>query len=147
MTNICDNVRDHRLSGERQRAGKGCGNGEPCLDTHDAALRSPGVAAGGGEAGGVACRVVVVDEAEIKLGLGVKREPGERGEIGVVAAVRRCRQVEIADRARDPRADRVGLLGPSAFAPGMALLPHLEGLCQAGAWYDGSPSTATAKEI
>jgi hypothetical protein len=29
----------------------------------------------------------------------------------------------------------------------MALLPHLEGLFQAGAWYDGSTSTAMVKEI
>jgi hypothetical protein len=29
----------------------------------------------------------------------------------------------------------------------MALLPHLEGLSQAGAWYDGSISTAMVKEI
>jgi hypothetical protein len=39
------------------------------------------------------------------------------------------------------------LLGHSAFALGMALLPHLEGLFQAGAWYDGSTSTAMVKEI
>jgi hypothetical protein len=38
-------------------------------------------------------------------------------------------------------------LGHSAFALGMALLPHLEGLFQAGAWYDGSTSTAMVKEI
>jgi hypothetical protein len=29
----------------------------------------------------------------------------------------------------------------------MALLPHLEGLFRAGAWYDTSPSTAMVKEI
>jgi hypothetical protein len=34
-----------------------------------------------------------------------------------------------------------------AFALGMALLPHLEGLFQASAWYDGSTSTAMVKEI
>jgi hypothetical protein len=28
------------------------------------------------------------------------------------------------------------LLGQSAFALGMALLPHLEGMFQASAWYD-----------
>ena len=39
------------------------------------------------------------------------------------------------------------LLGHSAFALGMALLPHLEGLFQAFAWYDGSTSTAMVKEI
>jgi len=39
------------------------------------------------------------------------------------------------------------LLGHSAFALGMALLPHLEGLDQAFAWYDGSTSTAMVKEI
>ena len=39
------------------------------------------------------------------------------------------------------------LLGHSAFALGMALLPHLEGLFQASAWYDGSTSTAMVKEI
>jgi hypothetical protein len=39
------------------------------------------------------------------------------------------------------------LLGHSAFALGMALLPHLEGLFQAFAWYDGSISTAMVKEI
>jgi hypothetical protein len=35
------------------------------------------VAAGGGEAGGVACRVVVLDEVEIELGLGVELQAGE----------------------------------------------------------------------
>ena len=39
------------------------------------------------------------------------------------------------------------LLGHSAFALGMALLPHLEGLFQAFAWYDGSTSTAMVKEF
>jgi hypothetical protein len=39
------------------------------------------------------------------------------------------------------------LLGRSAFALGMALLPHLEGLFQADAWSDSSPSTAMVKEI
>jgi hypothetical protein len=39
------------------------------------------------------------------------------------------------------------LLGHSAFALGMALLPHLEALFQASAWYDGSISTAMVKEI
>jgi len=39
------------------------------------------------------------------------------------------------------------LLGHSAFALGMALLPHLEGLFQASAWYDGSTSTAMVKDI
>jgi hypothetical protein len=34
-------------------------------------------AAGGGEAGGVACRVVVLDEVEIELGLGVELQAGE----------------------------------------------------------------------
>jgi hypothetical protein len=29
----------------------------------------------------------------------------------------------------------------------MALLPHLEGLFQASAWYDGLTSTAMVKEI
>jgi hypothetical protein len=29
----------------------------------------------------------------------------------------------------------------------MALRPHLKGLSQASAWYDGSASTATVKEI
>ncbi len=38
-------------------------------------------------------------------------------------------------------------LGHSAFALGMALLPHLEGLFQASAWYDGSTSTAMVKDI
>jgi hypothetical protein len=44
---------------------------------------------------------------------------------------------------------------PSGFDPsrplslmlGMALLPHLESLFQASAWYDGSTSTAMVKEI
>jgi hypothetical protein len=35
----------------------------------------------------------------------------------------------------------------TALALGMALLPHLEGLFQASAWYDGSTSTAMVKEI
>jgi hypothetical protein len=40
------------------------------------------------------------------------------------------------------------LLGHPAFALGMALLPHLEGLFQVvSAWYDGSTSTAMVKEI
>jgi hypothetical protein len=39
------------------------------------------------------------------------------------------------------------LLGHSAFALGMALLPHLEGLFPASAWHDGSTSTAMVKEI
>jgi hypothetical protein len=39
------------------------------------------------------------------------------------------------------------LLGHSAFALGMALLPHLEGLFQASVCYDGSTSTAMVKEI
>jgi hypothetical protein len=39
------------------------------------------------------------------------------------------------------------LLGHSAFVLGMALLPHLEGLFQTGAWYDSSPLTAMVKEI
>jgi hypothetical protein len=39
------------------------------------------------------------------------------------------------------------LLGHSAFALGIALVPHLEGLFQASAWYDGSTSTAMVKEI
>jgi hypothetical protein len=39
------------------------------------------------------------------------------------------------------------LLGHSAFALRMALLPHLDGLFQASAWYDGSTSTAMVKEI
>jgi hypothetical protein len=38
-------------------------------------------------------------------------------------------------------------LGHSVFPLGMALLPHLEGLFQASAWYDGSTSTAMIKEI
>jgi hypothetical protein len=42
---------------------------------------------------------------------------------------------------------RSNLLGHSAFALGMALLPHLEGLFQASAWYDGLISTAMVKEI
>ena len=33
--------RDHRLPQERRHAGKGRGDGEPCFDTHHAALRSP----------------------------------------------------------------------------------------------------------
>ena len=33
--------RDHRLSQERRHARKGRRDGEPCLDAHDAALRSP----------------------------------------------------------------------------------------------------------
>ncbi len=33
--------RDHRLSQERRHARKGRGDGEPCFDAHDAALRSP----------------------------------------------------------------------------------------------------------
>ena len=33
--------RDHRVSQERRQTRKGGGNGEPCLDAHDAALRSP----------------------------------------------------------------------------------------------------------
>ena len=37
--------------------------------------------------------------------------------------------------------------GHSAFALGMALLPHPEGLFQASAWYGGATSTATIKEI
>jgi integrase/recombinase XerC len=32
---------DHRLSQERRHARKGRGDGEPCVDAHDAALRSP----------------------------------------------------------------------------------------------------------
>jgi hypothetical protein len=39
------------------------------------------------------------------------------------------------------------LIGHSAFALEMALLPYLEGLFQAFAWYDGSTSTAMVKEI
>jgi hypothetical protein len=39
------------------------------------------------------------------------------------------------------------LLGHSAFALGMALLPRLEGLFRASAWYDGSTSTAMVKDI
>jgi hypothetical protein len=39
------------------------------------------------------------------------------------------------------------LLGHSAFALGMALLPHLEGLFQVSACYDGSTSTAMVMEI
>ena len=35
----------------------------------------------------------------------------------------------------------------TGLALGMALLPHLEGLFQASAWYDGSTSTAMVKEI
>jgi hypothetical protein len=38
----------------------------------------PGVAARGGEAGGVAASVVVVDEAEIKLGLGLELPSGSK---------------------------------------------------------------------
>ena len=48
---------------------------------------------------------------------------------------------------RHPRLPHPTLLGHSAFALGMALLPHLEGLFQASAWYDGSTSTAMVKEI
>jgi hypothetical protein len=33
--------RDHGISEERRHVGKGGGDGEPCLDAHDAALRSP----------------------------------------------------------------------------------------------------------
>jgi hypothetical protein len=36
---------------------------------------------------------------------------------------------------------------PLAFALGMALLPHLEGLFPASAWCDGSTSAAMVKEI
>jgi hypothetical protein len=32
--------RDHGLSQERRHARKGCGDGEPCVDPHDATLRS-----------------------------------------------------------------------------------------------------------
>ena len=39
------------------------------------------------------------------------------------------------------------LLGHSAFALGMAFLPHLKGLLQASAWYDGATPTAVVKEI
>jgi hypothetical protein len=39
------------------------------------------------------------------------------------------------------------LLDHSAFVLGMALLPHLEGLFQASAWYDGATPTAVVKEI
>jgi hypothetical protein len=39
------------------------------------------------------------------------------------------------------------LLGHSAFALGIGLLSHLEGLFQVSAWYDGSTSTAMVKEI
>ena len=39
------------------------------------------------------------------------------------------------------------LLGHSAFALGMALLPHQEGLFQGSAWYDGATLTAMVKEI
>jgi hypothetical protein len=51
-------------------------------------------------------------------------------------------------RVRGMAKDRIPtLLGHSAFALGMALLRHLEGLFQASAWYDGSTSTAMVKEI
>ena len=32
--------RDHRLSQERRHARKSCGNGQPCVDANDTALRS-----------------------------------------------------------------------------------------------------------
>ena len=45
-----------------------------------------GVAAGGGEALGVAFRIVVVDQAEIELGLRSELQLLERCEIGFVGA-------------------------------------------------------------
>src|SRR5262249_59352251 len=58
----------------------------------------------------IACRIVVMHEAEIELRLGMQPQSFERREIRIARAVFRYRHVEVVDRALDAGADRVGHL-------------------------------------
>ena len=74
------------------------------ITARHAALRADAVdadvAPGGGEAGRVALRVVMMDQAEIKLRFGAEVQSLERREIGVVAAALGHRHVKELDRTR-----------------------------------------------
>jgi hypothetical protein len=97
------------------------------------------IAAGGGEAGHVAGRIVVVNEAEIELGLRVEGKAGKWLEVGIVSTVLRHRQVEIVDRAPDPGADRIdhlhhqtGMLGLDQMLVGRAAVAEVIAELDAG---------------
>ena len=95
------NSRRARMRGKERLQARG-------ITARHAALRADAVdadvAPGGGEAGRVALRVVMVDQAEIKLGLGAELQSLERREIGVVGAPLGHRHVKELDR--DARSSR-----------------------------------------